>query len=70
MLFRSNVPEVAAEYQSIVPSVTFGEADTVALPAPQMDVPVVVGAAGTALILAKTAVLAEKQPPVVALDAT
>jgi hypothetical protein len=69
-LLLSNVPEVAAEYQSMVPSVADVDADTVALPAPQMDVPVVAGAAGTALILASTAVLAEKHPPVVALEAT
>ena len=69
-LLLSNVPAVAAEYQSMVPSVAVVDADTVALPAPQMEVPTVAGAAGTAFILANTAVLAEKHPPVVPLEAT
>ena len=63
-LLLNNVPAVVAEYQSIVPSIAVVDADTVALPAPQIEVPVVVGADGNELILANTAVLAEKQPDV------
>jgi len=68
-LLLNNIPPVVAEYQSIVPDAAVVEALTVALPAPQIAVPVVVGAEGTVLILANTAVLAEKHPNVV-FDAT
>ena len=49
-------PAVDAVYQSIKASNVLVDADTVAKPAPHIEVPVVVGAIGKSLIIATTAV--------------
>ena len=57
----SNVPPVAALYQSIV-SPAPAVAPKVTDPAAQLESPIPAGAIGRAIICANTAVLAEKQP--------
>ena len=64
---NSNVPPVEASYQSMVVPAAL-DADIVTVPVPHLELPVPVGAAGTALIVATTGVLvADIQPVVVFL---
>ena len=65
--FNSSVPPVDASYQStVVPAAL--DADIVTVPVPHLELPVPVGAAGTVLTVATTAVLvADIQPVVVFL---
>ena len=64
---NSNVPPVDASYQStVVPAAL--DADIVTVPVPHLELAVPVGAAGTVLTVATTAVLvADIQPVVVFL---
>lgn len=64
-----SVPADAAVYQSMV-SPAPGVAPIVMAPAPHLDALTATGALTAVTICARTAVLAEKHPPVVALDAT
>ena len=64
-------PAVEAVYQSITAPLVIVEADTVANPAPQIEAPIVVGAAGKLLITATTAVRClDIQPVAVVLAPT
>ena len=64
---NSNVPPVDASYQSMVVPAAL-DADIVTVPVPHLELPVPVGAVGTALIVATTGVLvADIQPVVVFL---